>query len=312
MPRQTGARTQAALAFETTYGTAPASGYRLVPFARESLGAERPLLANEMLGFGRDPLAPQRDAITADGEMVIPLDVEALGLWLKAAFGNPVTTGTTPKVHTFQSGAWSLPSLAIEIGMPEVPRFAMYTGVMLDRLSWSMTRGGLLTATVGLMAQKETLATVTGAGTPTSYAYQRFGHFNGAITRDGAALGNIVSAEITYANNLDPVEVIRADGAVDGFDPMVAALTGSMVVRFADTTLITQAINGSPCELKFAWEIGANAKFEFTAHAVYLPQPRLPIEGPGGVQVTFAWTAARATSPARLCTAVLTNTVATY
>ncbi len=31
MPRQTGARTQAALAYETTYGTAPASGYRLVP-----------------------------------------------------------------------------------------------------------------------------------------------------------------------------------------------------------------------------------------------------------------------------------------
>jgi hypothetical protein len=312
MPRQTGARTQAALAFETTYGTAPASGYRLVPFARETLGAERPLLANEILGFGRDPLAPQRDAITADGEMVIPLDVEALGLWLKAAFGAPTTTGTTPKVHTFQSGAWSLPSMAIEIAMPEVPRFAMYTGVMLDRLSWSMTRGGLLTATVGLMAQKEVLATVTGAGTPTSYTYQRFGHFNGAITRDGAALGHIVSAEITYANNLDPVEVIRTDGAVEGFDPMVAALTGSMVVRFADTTLVTQAINGSPCELKFAWEIGANAKFEFTAHAVYLPQPRLPIEGPGGVQATFAWQAARAASPARLCTAVLTNTVATY
>ncbi len=219
MPRQTGARTQAALAFETTYGTAPASGYRLVPFARETLGAERPLLANEILGFGRDPSAPQRDAITSDGEMVIPLDVETLGLWLKAAFGAPVTTGTTPKVHTFQSGAWSLPSMAIEIGMPEVPRFAMYTGVMLDRLSWSMARTGLLTATVGLMAQKETVASVTAAGTPTSFAYQRFGHFNGAITRDGAALGHIVSAEITYANTLDPVEVIRADGAVDGFDP---------------------------------------------------------------------------------------------
>ncbi len=311
MPRQTGARTQAALAFETTYGTAPASGYRLVPFARETLGAERPLLANEILGFGRDPLAPQRDAITADGEMVIPLDVETLGLWLKAAFGAPVTTGTTPKVHTFQSGAWSLPSMAIEIGMPEVPRFAMYTGVMLDRLSWSMARTGLLTATVGLMAQKETVATVTGAGTPTSFAYQRFGHFNGAITRDGAALGYIVSADVTYANNLDPVEVIRADGAVDGFDPMVAALTGSMVVRFADTTLVTQAINGSPCELKFAWEIGANAKFELSAMRSTC-RSRGCRSRAGRVQATFAWQAARAASPTRLCTAVLTNTVASY
>lgn len=144
MARQTGARAQAVLAFESVYGTAPASGYRLVPFASTSLGAERPLLENEMLGFGRVPLAPQRDAITADGDFAIPLDVENLGLWLKGAFGAPTTTGTTPKVHTFTSGAWALPSMAIEVGMPEVPRFAMYTGVMVNTLSWSMGRSGLL------------------------------------------------------------------------------------------------------------------------------------------------------------------------
>jgi hypothetical protein len=312
MARQTGARTQANLAFETVYGTAPVSGFRTIPFASTSLGAERPLIENEMLGFGRDPLAPQRDAITVDGDMVIPVDVENLGLWLKAAFGAPTTTGTTPKVHTFQSGAWALPSMALEVAMPEVPRYALYSGVMVNTLAWSMGRSGLLTGTVGLMAQKETIATVTAAGTPTALAYQRFGHFNGAITRDGSPLGSVISAEITYANNLDPVAVIRADGAVDGFDPMVASLSGSLVARFDSAALITQAISGAPCELKFAYDMGANAKFEFTAHAVYLPQPRTPIEGPGGVQVTFAWQAARAVSPARLCTAVLTNTVASY
>mgnify|MGYP007096685615 CR=1 FL=1 len=71
----------------------------------------------------------------ADGEVVIPIDVEAFGFWLKAAFGQPVTTGTTPKTHTFQSGNWTLPSLAIETAMPEVPRFAMYSGCVLDQLS---------------------------------------------------------------------------------------------------------------------------------------------------------------------------------
>lgn len=312
MARQTGARTQVAAVFESTYGTAPGSGYRRFPFATENLGAVRPLLANELLGFGRDPLAPQRDAITADGDMVIPLDVENLGFWLRAAFGSPTTTGTTPKVHTYNSGSWTLPSMAIEIGMPEVPRFAMYTGVMLNSLRFQMARSGLLQATLGLLAQKETVAASTGAGTPTSYAFQRFGHFNGAITRDGSALGSIVSADVTYSNNLDPIEVIRADGCVDGFDPMLASLGGSLVARITDTTMLTQAINGAPCELKFAYDLGANAKFELTAHAVYLPQPKAPIEGPGGVQVTFDWQGALATSPARLCTAVLTNTVASY
>jgi hypothetical protein len=45
-----------ALAFEPTYGTAPAGGYFRIPFASSSLGAEQPLLSSELLGYGRDPL----------------------------------------------------------------------------------------------------------------------------------------------------------------------------------------------------------------------------------------------------------------
>lgn len=312
MARAQGARAQMALAFETVYGTAPASGFRTVPFASTSLGSEQPLIASELLGQGRDPLAPIKDAVTADGDVVVPIDVENFGLWLKAAFGAPTTTGTTPKTHTFQSGSWTLPSLAIETGMPEVPRYAMYTGCVVDQLSWQMARSGLLTATARLVAQGESVAAASAAGTTTSLALTRFGHFNGTITRNGTALGNVVSAEITYANGLDRIETIRNDGKIEGADPGMASLTGRVEVRFADTTLITQAIDGTPCELVFGWSLGANASFTFTAHAVYLPRPRIEIQGPQGVQATFDWQAAKATSPARMCTAVLVNTIASY
>jgi hypothetical protein len=202
--------------------------------------------------------------------------------------------------------------MAIETGMPEVPRYAMYTGCVCDQLSWQMQRSGLLTATARLVAQGEAVAGTSAAGTPTSLALQRFGHFNGSIKRNGAALGNVVSAEVTYSNGLDRIETIRADGKIDGADPGMASLTGRMEVRFADTTLVTQAIDGDPCELEFAWSLGANASFTFTAHAVYLPRPRIEIPGPQGIQATFDWQAAKATNPARMCTAVLVNTVATY
>lgn len=197
MARAHGARAQMALAFESVYGTAPATGFRTVPFASTSLGSEQPLLASELLGQGRDPVAPIKDALTADGDVVVPIDVENFGLWLKGTFGAPTTTGTTPKTHTFQSGNWTLPSMAIEVAMPEVPRYAMYTGCMVDQLSWQMSRSGLLTATARLIAQGEAIDTVTAAGTPTTLALQRFGHFNGAVKRNGAALGNVVSAEVT-------------------------------------------------------------------------------------------------------------------
>ncbi|SFH92426.1 hypothetical protein SAMN04488021_1441, partial [Paracoccus aminovorans] len=221
MARAQGARSQLAVAFETVYGTAPASGYTRLPFASSTLSAEQPLLSSELLGYGRDPLAPVKDAITADGDLTIPIDAEAFGFWLKAAFGAPVTTGTAPGpyTHEFRSGGWTLPSMAVEVAMPEIPRFAMYSGVMVNQLSWTMQRSGLLTASAQLVAQGETVVSTSQAGTLADLDLIRFGHFNGAITRNGTALGNVISAQITYANNLDRIETIRADGMIDGADP---------------------------------------------------------------------------------------------
>jgi len=312
MARAQGARSLMAAAFETTYGTPPVSGYRQMPFASTSLGAEQPLLGSELLGYGRDPLAPIKDAVTADGDVVVPIDAEAFGFWLKAAFGDPVTTGTEPYTHVFTSGNWTLPSLSIETAMPEVPRFAMYSGCVLDQMSWQMQRSGLLTATVKLIAQGETVAASTAAGTPTGWTLQRFGHFNGSIKRNGTALGNIVSADIQYANNLDRIETIRADGRIDGADPSIAALTGKMDVRFADQTLMTQAMNGTPAELEFAYNLGTGESLTFIAHAVYLPRPRIEIQGPQGVQASFDWQAAYDATAGQMCTITLVNDIATY
>lgn len=143
----------------------------------------------------------------------------------------------------------------------------MYTGCVCDQLSWQMARSGLLTATARLVAQGESVAAATAAGTPTSLALQRFGHFNGAITRNGTPLGNVISAEVTYSNGLDRIETIRSDGRIEGADPGMAALTGRVEVRFADTALITQAIDGTPCELVFAWT---------SAPTPASPSPRMP------------------------------------
>ena len=60
-----------------------------MPFASTTLGSEQPLITSELLGYGRDPLAPIKDAVTADGDVVAPIDAEAFGFWLKAAFGAP-------------------------------------------------------------------------------------------------------------------------------------------------------------------------------------------------------------------------------
>jgi len=307
MARAQGARTQMALAFETTYGTTPATGYTQMPFATASLGAEQPLLSNELLGYGRDPLAPILDAVTADGSVVVPIDTEAFGFWLKGALGAPVTTGTGPYTHVFTSGNWSLPSLSIETGLPEVPSYAMYGGCVVDKIGWQMARSGLLTANVDLIAQGETLATNSGAGTPAPVTLKRFGHFNGSLTRNGADIGNIVGADLSYANNLDRVETIRADGKIDGADPSIAALTGKIDVRFADTTLLTQAINNTECSLEFGYSLPTGEGLTIDVHRVFLPRPRREIQGPQGIQMSFDWQAAQQESGDPMVTLTLVN-----
>lgn len=314
MARAQGARAGMALGFETIYGTPPAANaFWKMPFASSTLGSEQPLLNSELLGYGRDPLAPVKDAITADGNVVVPIDARFLGIWLKMLFGNPTTTGASaPYSHEFASGSWTLPSASVELQNPDVPSFRMLSGIKANSINWQMQRSGLVTATIECIAQGETTSTTSAAGTLTELALTRFGSFNGEIEREGAALGNVVSGTVTYTNNLDRVETIRNDGKIEGADPSIAALSGEVVVRFADTTLLDQAISGEPCEMRFAYELDADTSFELVAHAVYLPKPRLPIEGPGGMQATFAWQAALDSVEGRMCTATLVNDLADF
>lgn len=315
MARAQGARAQMALAFESTYGTAPASGsYWKMPFATSNLGSEQPLLESELLGYGRDPLPPVKDAITSEGDIAVPIDARFIGIWMKALFGAPTTTGASaPYSHEYVSGSWSLPSMSIEIGMPEVPYYAMNVGCRANSITWEMQRSGLVTATVSIVAQGEEAPTTTAAtGTLEELALTRFGSFNGSIKREGTQLANVVSGSVTYSNNLDRIETIRGDGKIDGADPSIAMMSGEIVVRFADQTLLTQAINGDPCELEFVYVIDADTSLSVVAHAVYLPKAKLSIEGPGGVQATFAWQAARDTVSGIMATVTLVNDVVDY
>ena len=310
MARAYGANAQLLGKFETVYGTPPSGNYIKFPFVSTDLGSEQGLIASDLLGQGRDPSQPIRDVIRVEGNVVVPIDLRNFGHWLKALLGVPTTTGTGPYTHTFASGAASLPSLALEVGMPEVPVFFTEAGVRVNSAQLTFARSGAANATLNCIAQGEADAGVTGGGTPTTASLTRFNQFQASIKKDGVQLGNVTGAQLTYSNNLERIETIRSDGKIDGADPTIAALTGNIEVRFADTTLIDAATDNTPLELAFAYTIDADKSLTFTAHEVYLPKPKLAISGPGGVQATFDWQAAKATSPARMLTVVLKNDVA--
>lgn len=309
MVRPLGSRVRMALGFEPSYGVAPESDkFWRVPFASTTLGTEQALVTEERFGSGRDATALGREALEVDGDIVVPVDFRFLGIWLKALFGEPTTVGSGPYSHEFRSGGFSLPSMTLELGMQEMPRYASYLGTMANTFTLQMQRSGLVNATVGLIAQKEAVETFTLLAEPVDMEVARFGSFNGSVIRNGAALGNLISAQLTYSNNLDRLETIRGWGEIDGADPSFASLSGRLEARFSDDGLYQQALNGEPCELLFQL-ISGPFSLRWTAHEVYLSRPRLPVQGPAGIQASFDWHAVRDAGEDRMATVLFTTDV---
>jgi len=309
MARSYGANASLLLKRETAYGTQASGNYVRMPFNRCSLGSEQGLIDDPVLGQGRDPLAPLQDVINDEGDIVVPVDPRYLGFWLTGLLGDPVTTDNLDGTfdHVFASGAQDIPSYSIEVGQPEVPAFFMHTGVKLDSIALEFQRSGAAAATIGAVAQGETRYGASQGGTPTSLAFSRISQFQGSITRSGSPVGNLTGGSLTYANNLEKIETIRSDGLIDGADPTVAALTGRIDVRFADTGLIDDAASGTPVDLEFGYTLSATAKILFTAHEVYLPKPKLAVDGPGGVQASFDFQGAKNDVAGRMLTVTLVN-----
>jgi hypothetical protein len=99
-------------------------------------------------------------------------------------------------------------------------------------------------------------------------------------------------------------------------DPTIITVNGTIDVRFADTTLVDDAINNTPIELELGYRLagleGNNFNLTWTFHEVYLPRPRIPISGPGGVQTGFNWQGVYDESLTKSVTVVLKNDVAAY
>ncbi len=308
MSRAYGSSATLLLKRETAYGTSPSGDYIRMPFNSVSLGSEQGLIDDPVLGQGRDPLAPLQDVINDEGDITVPMDPRYLGLWLAGLFGDPASTDNLDGTfdHVFVSGIDLLPSYSVEVGMAQVPAFFMHAGVVLGSIALDFQRSGAAAATINAIAQGETRNGTSQGGTPTTLAFNRISQFQGSITKAGQPVGNLTSGSLTYSNNLEKIETIRSDGLINGADPTVAALTGRIDVRFADTTLIDTASSGTPVDLEFGYTVGASSVM-FTAHEVYLPKPKLAVEGPGGIQASFDFQGAKNEAAGRMLTVTLVN-----
>ena len=316
MARAYGIRATMKGAFEDTYGTAPTTGWRSLPFVSSSLGSQQGLIEDDLVGTGRNAEAPIQDVINADGDVVAPADLRNLGWWLKLLLGTPTSTQKDAPddgfyEHVYESGEDELPSASIEIGHPQVPTFFVNSGVRCDQMQVQLQRSGQANITFQMIAQGEDRETTTVEASPDTYDLRRFNQFQGSIKSDGSTLGNVTSASVTFNNGIERVETIRDDGKIDGADPTVARMTGSITVRFANTDLLAKAEGFEAVELEFGYRIDDNRRLQIVGHEIYLPKPKQQVSGPGGIEATYEFQAAKDEN-GDLMTITLTNDIEDY
>lgn len=210
-------------------------------------------------------------------------------------------------LHTFESGAESLPSYSAEVGLPQIPAFFLNSGIVMNTIGFDFQRSGAAAASVNVIAQGETRFNATQGGTPQQLTFNRTSQFQGEIRSGGEKIGNLTSGSVSYSNNLERIETIRDDGKIDGADPTIAALTGSISIRFADTTFVDLASNGTPIDLEFVYTLAPGLSLTVTAHEVYLPKPRTPVNGAGGVEASFDFRGAKNETAGCMVTVKLLN-----
>jgi len=91
------------LGFESEFGV-PATSGNLIKFNSLGLSSSRELNKSGTIQPGRSPIEPFQGNGTVEGSSVLPLDVNQIGVFLKAAFGAPVTTTVSAPVSATITG----------------------------------------------------------------------------------------------------------------------------------------------------------------------------------------------------------------
>lgn len=238
----------------------------------------------------------------------------ALAASVATVSGSTLAGGSTtgPYNHVF-TPSFTVPlSAAFEIGLPDVGSYGLNYGICADTLEIDVQRSGNSSAKIGLMAQGERRSATSLTGTKAAIALERFPASVGSVSYNGTVLGDIVSGKINYSNGLEAAENLRADSRIDGIDAGMVSAKISLVARFSSTTLLDLATNRTGIEITFNWKISATKSLKMVVHNVRLPRPRIAVQGPQGIQVTFDGIGQVLASTNRTITVTLVNDVASY
>lgn len=304
---------------QSGFKTAASGNYQPTILYKYGVAKSRPLENDPILGTTKqnsfDQTDPAPGLVNVAGSAEAPLDFSHAGLWLSSAFGAPATTGSSPDYqHVFTSALAVLPERTITRQMDKASGVVIlqHIGVMVEKLSIQASRqAGYAKLGLDLVAYDEVdLGSSLGAGTPGAiWARDPIAAALGVYKIDGAQAA-LLECNLVYSNNLEGREEI-GDERMSGYEPQTKSLTGSIRMRFRDTTLLSAAEAQTPHAGELLFQKSSARSLSFAMPVVRLERAGIQNEGPDGIDVTFNLRAEQ-TDSAPMVTATLKSAISTY
>lgn len=301
---------------ETSFKTLPSTltGKVLsLPFNTVSLAASQNTSDPATITGRRDAVEAIYGNISNEGDIVVPVDYNALGWWLAATFGSPTTTSASGGLykHVFKAGN-TQPSFCVEkvfnngVVLKSV-------GCKVSKLGFSFGGDGELTATVSVVGCNETIENSQLVESPTEVALKRYNNFQSSLLIDNEVqqVATEVTCDIDFGIDTEGY-AIGGNGYRVRANEGIIKPSGNITVFFDDATYLQKAENSTEVALEVDLTHGNNV-LKLVMPEVKFNRTSPSVDGPTGITQQMAYNAYYADNAKGACVLFeLTNDVASY
>lgn len=295
-PWGVGSKTQTNIIFETAYGVVPTDTTKTItlPINTNGVKSSQNTTQPATIRGNRSPVEPILGNNDVSGDVVVPVDYNAIGYWLKALLGAPttseVTAGSKYK-HVYKIGD-SVPSFTMEMAFPGISQWIQNHGCKVSKMSLSFGGDGELTFTASVMGSKQEIKDAAMATAPTEIALYRANNFQASVKIGDAIKGKITSFSIEIDNGLDGDSFcIGGEGYREALCEGLATVSGTMEAFFADDSYISLAENSTETSAEIILALGADKELSFAMPEIKFNRTSPEISGPGGIKQSLEYAA---------------------
>lgn len=307
---------QLVIDFETAFREDPASPAGLqMPINSWDVSGSRALNNAGTLTGTRNPTEPFAGNKSVQGSAVVPIDLTAFPIWLKAMFGAPTTTGTGPYTHAFEIPTIQ-PSLVAEkmFDFSDDTTYIKQNGIKISTLGLSFGGDGELVANLGIVGASEADPSETAYdATPTVVTLDRLNNFQAAILEGGSSIMTVTELAMNINFSLETDKyVIGGGGVLGSINEGILDIAGSLTGLYEDNTLQAKAAAMTESSLAVTLTKGSHS-LKFEIQELLYEQKSPGITGPAGIMQQLGFKGYyKNGSAASAIVVTLVNAVASY